>query len=450
MSNFNLSIWEDFMLEKKVELYIDAHSMHDIYNGAILGFSGGADSSALLHFLKDRTKNLLCVHINHMIRGCEADRDEAFAKALCEKYGVKFISYKIDIPALAKDNKLGLEECARNERYRVFNELLSENSEYKCIVTAHNLDDNAETVVFNLVRGTGLKGLCGISPVTGKIMRPLLNISKKEIIEYCLANNIGYVEDSTNKDTCYTRNHIRHNVLPQLEKINPEYKDAIFRLSEIVDSDAEYFDNKIDKIIKENNILDKIDINLLNSLEHSLASRLVKRLLGKDCDYLSVSSCLSLAKNGQVGSLINLKNGLSFKIERGYAQLVRTSDLNDVEFYIPLDKAQNYIEALDMMVTVNSGLIDDDYELLYEAKLNKEKIDAPLFARSRREGDTIRSGKMTKKLKKLFVDKYIPSHLRAKIPLILMNNEIISVPGVATKDGFGGNDFIINIYRRRK
>ena len=438
------------MLEKKVELYIDAHSMHDIYNGAILGFSGGSDSSALLYFLKDRVKNLLCVHINHMIRADEADRDENAARALCEEYGVKFVSYKIDIPALAREQRLGLEECARNERYRVFNELLSKNSEYKCIVTAHNLDDNAETVIFNLARGTGLKGLSGISPVSGKIMRPLLNISKREIIEYCLANNIRYVEDSTNKDTAYTRNHIRHNILPQLEKINPEYKDAISRLGEIIESDEAYFERTVDKIIEENGISDKINLNLLNSLDISVASRLIKRLLGKDADYLSIESCLKLAKKANVGSLINLKNGLSFKIERDYASFVSTRELDKTEFYLPLDKDVNYLDALDMVISVNLEICDTDLELLYEVKLNKEKINAPLYVRSRREGDTIKSGKMTKKLKKLFVDKHIPSHLRHKIPLILMDGEIISVPNVATRDNFSGNDYIINIYRRRK
>ena len=438
------------MLERKVELYIDAHSMHDIYSGAILGFSGGADSSALLYFLKDRCKNLLCVHINHMIRGDEADRDEAASRRLCEKFGVKFLSYKIDIPAIAKEQRLGLEECARNERYKIFNNLLLENSEYKCIVTAHNLDDNAETVIFNLSRGTGLKGLSGISPVSGKIIRPLLNVSKKEIIDYCLANNIEYVEDSTNDDTAYTRNHIRHNILPQLEKINPEFKDAISRLGEIIVADTEYFEGKIDKIIEENGITSKIDINLLNSLDYSLSSRLIKRLLGKDADYLSVFSCLSLAKSGKVGSLVNLKNGISFKIERGYAEFIKTEDLDGEEFYLALDKQENYLAPLDIIITVNSEVTPADYELIYEVKLNSKKIDQPLSVRSKREGDTIKSGKMTKKLKKLFVDHHIPSHLRTKIPLIIMNEQIICVPNIATKDGFGGSDFIINIYQRRQ
>lgn len=438
------------MLVKKVALAINDYSMQDIYKGCILGFSCGADSSALLHFLKDRCENLLCVHINHMIRGAEADNDEAMAKATCEKYGVKFVSYKIDIPSLAKERKQGLEECSRNERYRIFNELLENNKEYKCIVTAHNLDDNAETVLFNLARGTGPRGLCGIKMVQGNIMRPLLYVTKNEIIEYCVANNIEYVQDSTNDDTQYTRNHIRHNVVPQLLKVNPDFKDAILRLGNILTSDEEYFNIQIDNIIKENNIVDSIDIELLRSLDYSIASRLLKRVLGGSLDYTATNACIGLAKNGGAGDLVNLPGGISFKLEHGYAHFISTAELCCEDFYLDLTSEINVLESQDMIIAVNSSQSFDEYEKIYEIKLNSERISAPLYARSKRDGDIIRSGKMTKKLKKLFVDNHIPSHQRGKIPLICMNNEIISVPSIATKDGFVGKDFIINIYRRRK
>ena len=134
-------------MQKKIEQTVSKYRMDEIYDGAILGFSGGADSSALLHFLKDRTKNLLCVHINHMIRGDEADRDEEHARKICEQYGVKFLSFKLDIPKIAKESGKGLEEAARDARYEVFYSILAKSPEYKCIVTAHNSDDNLETVI---------------------------------------------------------------------------------------------------------------------------------------------------------------------------------------------------------------------------------------------------------------------------------------------------------------
>ena len=118
--------------------------MDEIYNGVILGFSGGADSSAILHYLSKHTKNILAVHINHMIRGNEALRDEFFCKTICQRYGVKFLSYRVDVPKLAKESKQGIEETARKERYKIFKKLMQEYPEYKCIVTAHNANDNAE------------------------------------------------------------------------------------------------------------------------------------------------------------------------------------------------------------------------------------------------------------------------------------------------------------------
>ncbi|MBO5339144.1 MAG: tRNA lysidine(34) synthetase TilS [Clostridia bacterium] len=436
------------MLLNKVELAIKEYSMQDIYDGAILGYSCGADSSSLLHFLKDKCKNLLCVHINHMIRGHEADLDEQKAKETCEKYGVKFLSFKIDIPALAREQKIGVEECARNERYRIFNELLEKNSEYKCIVTAHNLDDNTETVIFNLARGTGPQGLTGIKARQGKIMRPLITTAKKEIIEYCLANNIEYVTDSTNSDTKYTRNHIRHDIIPELEKINPDLNRSILRLGSIISEDEKYFEKQVDKIIIDNNIIDKIDISILRELEPSLSSRLLKKISPVRLDYNDIASAISLSKNAQAGAMVNLSNGISFKVEHSYAHFVKTSELTAEQFSLSLDNEINYLGD-DIIITLNSSYESTDYDLEYQIKLNSEKIDAPLYVRSKKDGDIIKSGNMTKKIKKLFVDNHIPSHKRTKIPLICMNNEIIAVPSVTIKDGFKGKDFIINIYRRR-
>lgn len=437
------------MLRKKVEALVLENQMEDMYSGAILGFSGGADSSALLHLLKDKTKNLVCVHINHMIRGDEANRDEAFARDICQKYGVRLLTYKVDVPAISKERKKGLEETAREIRYEIFNSLLEKSPEYKCIVTAHNLDDSLETVIFNFARGTGPRGLIGIMPRQGKLYRPLVAASKREILEYCEKNNIPYVTDSTNSDTAYTRNHIRHNIIPALEKINPDVLGASKRLSSILTSDEEYFNKLCDKVIEENKIENKIDLTLLNSLERSVASRLFAKILGAPIDYCSVVSCIELAKKGEAGSLLNLPNGISFKIERGYAHFLKTSDLKEQSYKIELKNGLNTIEQISMVIAVNDSTEPEGYTLNCELSLDAQKIKAPLYARQKMDGDTIKSGKMTKKLKKLFVDKHIPSHLRTKIPVITMEEKIIAVPGVAVCDSFGGKDFKIFIYTKR-
>jgi tRNA(Ile)-lysidine synthase len=440
---------EKCMLQNRLDALVLENQMQEMYSGAILGFSGGADSSALLHLLKDKVQSLVCVHINHMIRGDEADRDENFAIEICQKYGVKLLTYKVDVPTLSKERKKGLEETAREVRYEIFNSLLEKNPEYKCIVTAHNLDDSLETVIFNFARGTGPKGLVGIEPRQGKLFRPLVTTSKKEILEYCEKNDIPYVTDSTNKDTAYTRNHIRHNIIPNLEKINPDVLGASRRLSNILASDEEYFNKLTDKVIEENKIENKIELSLLNSLERAVASRLLIKVLGETIDYYSVVSCIELARKGTVGSLLNLPNGISFKIERGYAHFVKTNDLKEKSYRVRLENGLNIIQEIDTIIALNDTTVPQGYVLTSEISLDGQKITSPLYARQKIDGDTIRSGKMTKKLKKLFVDGHIPSHLRTKIPVITMEEKIIAVPGVAVRDSFGGKDIKILIYIKR-
>ncbi|MBQ3040291.1 MAG: tRNA lysidine(34) synthetase TilS [Clostridia bacterium] len=437
-------------MEKRIFEAIEKYQMQDIYSGTVLAFSGGADSCALLHFLSKRCKNLVAVHINHMIRGDEALRDEEFAKKTAEKYGVKFIARQIDIPKIAKRDGLGIEETARRERYKVFYEILNSNSEYKCIATAHNSDDNAETVLFNLTRGTGTRGLSGIKPVNDFIVRPLIFLSKKEILDYCLANNIEYVTDSTNLSTVYTRNKIRHNVIPCLKEINPDLLDAILRLGEIVTSDEEYFKKQVDKIILESVDDGKMPVSVLRSLDYSILSRLLREVSHVALDHTATRSCIELINNAQAGAYVNLKDGISFKIEHSYAAFIKTEELKDVNFLIPLNNGHNYIEAIDTYVSLNTEDAPSGYCLDLQIKLDKEKITSPLYARSKRDGDKIKAGKMTKRLKQIFVDTHLPSHKRDKIPLICMDDEIIAALGVVIADGYKGNGITIKTFKKRK
>lgn len=432
----------------KIEQTVEKYRMWEIYDGAILGFSGGADSCALLHFLKGRTKNLLAIHINHMIRGEEADRDEAHARSLCESYGVKFVSYKLDVPKIAKDTGKGLEEAARDARYGIFYRLLSENPEYKCIVTAHNSDDNLETVIFNLARGTGTRGIMGIRAVQGKIRRPLIEVSKSEVLEYCLQNGIEYVTDSTNADTKYTRNHIRHNIIPELKKLNPAVLDSCLRLGEILRADEEYFENRVDQIVKSGVTGEKIPLELFKTVEEPILSRLLVRLFGDTLDYTAQKSIMALVKKGEVGSYICLHGNKVFKIEHGYAHFALRSDLLSISYYCELNTPLSYLPELDIYIALGENEAPKGYIPKYKISLNGEKIKAPLAVRSRRTGDTVKHGGMTKKIKRLFVDAHIPSHLRDKIPLILSGGKIIAVPGICIADTYSGKDYTVTIFEK--
>ena len=202
-----------------------------IEKGRILvALSGGGDSVCLLSVLKELGADICAFHLNHGIRGEEADRDQAFCRDLCNELGITFYTKNADIPAISKECGKGIEETARAVRYQLLNEI-ADASESRYIATAHNGDDNAETVIFNLVRGCSSDGLCGIPAVRGSIIRPLLNSTRAEIDAYLEERQIQYVTDSTNSDESYTRNKIRNDLIPKIEN-KPEVAKEIKKTEE--------------------------------------------------------------------------------------------------------------------------------------------------------------------------------------------------------------------------
>jgi len=183
-----------------------------------VGLSGGADSVFLLTVLKELQPRfgyaLHAVHVNHNLRGEESVRDESFCRSLCSRLNIPLKTVSCDVQAYANENKLSTEEAARNVRYAVFSELQGKTA------TAHNADDNLETAVLNLTRGTAVKGLAGIPPVRGNIIRPILTVTRAEIEEYLSENGIDFITDSSNLTLDYTRNKIRHKIIPEMQKLN--------------------------------------------------------------------------------------------------------------------------------------------------------------------------------------------------------------------------------------
>lgn len=205
-------------------------------NGDIIvtALSGGADSVALLHALysiKEKYNlTLYAAHLNHGLRGEEADRDEKFCKIFCKKYKIGFFSKRVSVKALAEEQKISEELCGRNERYR-FLEELAEQLGAK-IATAHTASDNAETLIFNLARGCGLSGAAAIPPKRGRIIRPLLECTRADVEAYCAEHKLDYVTDSTNYEDCYSRNRLRHQVIPELLRINPLFETSALRFTQ--------------------------------------------------------------------------------------------------------------------------------------------------------------------------------------------------------------------------
>lgn len=422
------------IVEEKIEKAISDYSMDKIFDGCVIGFSGGSDSSALLHYFSKRIKNITAVHVNHMIRGEEAKRDEEFCGEVCKNLGVECIAYSFDVLFYAKKLKQGVEETARNIRYKIFNSVLKEKS-LNAILTAHNADDNAETVIFNLARGAGAKGLSGIDAVNGNIYRPLIYCEKAEIEDYCLVNGIKYVTDSTNSDTDYTRNYIRHEIIPKLKKINPSFDASVIKMGKIIKQDDEYINSVAEKIISENKITDKAKTSLLANLDESVAKRILMKMADGTIGYASLESCIELIKNASCGKIINLENGISFKKEHDYVHFLKTDSLKTKKYDISLKNGINLIEEIDAILVLNSKILPKGYTKCFEITLSCDFCDKELHARSRIEGDSIKQGGMTKKLKKIFCEKRIPSHKRDFYPVIYDENGIISVMGIVERDG---------------
>ena len=434
----------------------------------IVGFSGGADSTVLLSFFADLRKDLpnlqiIAAHVNHMIRGDEADRDENFCKDLCTRLGIPLEVAHIDIPALCEKTGKGTEEAAREERYAFF-EKLSEKYENSLIATAHNADDNLETLIFHIARGSGTKGLSGIAPIREKkLIRPLLSCTSDEIRAFAKEKDICYVTDSTNLDTLYTRNSIRREITPLLYKLNPRVCDAALRLSESARTDCDFIEKEAERIVAEG-----ITRERLASLHPALFQRallsLFKKKSGRTCDLSekNVKDCRSLVLSTKSGS-ISLPQGLAFFADKNevfmekdpkYCEKDKEVSASPIllqediplcfsDFCILLSKNGNYVNIIDENV----------YKLSLHESLDYGRINGKLWIRTRRAGDTVKKGNMTKKLKKLLCDADVPVKVRETLPIAEDSEGIVFVPYVGLRDNVSADkntEKVLNIYIFKK
>ena len=248
-------------MEEKVLQTIKKYNLIQNNDKIILAVSGGPDSIAMLNCLfnlkikLEEKENLrfqiYVAHVNHMIRD-EAKSDETYVQELCDKLNIPFFSKSIDVKKIAHNNKMGIEEAGRMERYNFFDEIMQELSGNK-IAIAHNKNDKIETIIMHLLRGTGLNGLIGLEPIkNNKYIRPLLECSRQEIEEYCEKNNLNPKIDKTNFDNTYTRNKIRNIVIPYVkQEFNPNIIETLDRLSDLVKEEESYITKQVEKIYRE-------------------------------------------------------------------------------------------------------------------------------------------------------------------------------------------------------
>ena len=272
-------------MKEKVLETIKKYNLIESGDKIVIGVSGGPDSIALLNVLLEiKNENIIkfdmvVCHINHMIRE-EANEDEEYVLNSCRKYNIEFYSKRIEIEKIAKNEKIGTEEAGRNIRYQFFNEILEKTSSNK-IATAHTSNDNAETVLMNIIRGTGTTGLKGIEAKRDNLIRPLIECSRYEIEKYCEGNKLEPRIDKTNFENIYTRNKVRNMLIPYIkENFNPNIIEGINRLSDLSKQENEYLERETEKVYKRILISAKndeiiLDLNQFNLQETVIKNRLV-------------------------------------------------------------------------------------------------------------------------------------------------------------------------------
>ncbi|MCK9282098.1 MAG: tRNA lysidine(34) synthetase TilS [Melioribacteraceae bacterium] len=336
MSSLNIN--SKSKIEQKVIKFIADNCLINENDQILIALSGGADSVfAFLFFLKFAKKfkiTISAIHINHKLRGNEAEEDQKFCEVLCHNHSIPFYKFRVNVGKIAAREKTSIEETGRNIRYKIFDDLIKSKG-YDKIVTAHHSDDNIETILFNLFRGSGLKGLSGIPIVRGKIIRPLLSITKKEILEYLTLTEQTYREDASNNDEIYKRNFIRNNLIPSLKKnLNPNVSEVINNLSRTAIDLHQLQNQFVDYLIQDSVIIEKdhveIKIDKLGNIGEDVISVLLIKIINEnfsiEIESANISALLKL-KMMQPGKTIELKKGLICLRERESFRLY----LNQIE-----------------------------------------------------------------------------------------------------------------------
>lgn len=459
----------------KVRAYIYQHKMIERGDRVIVGVSGGADSMALLsvlHRLRDDLAiELVVAHLNHGLRGREADADAALVKSTAATAGLPYFDKNVDVDTLAKQNGLSLEDAARRERYAFFFNLLRQLPADK-IATGHQMHDQAETVLLNLLRGTGSRGLRGIVPVRNQVLiRPFLEITREEILAFLERERIPYREDESNRSGIFRRNRIRHELLPHLKQYNPRIEERLHDLAEIMRVENDFQEGQTAAILekwKMDKPTETLDVNIQEflALHEALQRRVAKSILESrsqeqsGINQVHVDAVIRLFRDGHVGQKLSLP--FATEVCRGYEKIafrknqqgrspkVSLADQTGpimsgpdgsirkgFDYPINVLPADIFIQETGLHLRVSKTELGlHDLNLPGVSLLDFDRIQNPLRIRNFCPGDRFHPLGMagTKKLKSFFIDKKIPREMRQGIPLLVDRRNILCIAGMAISD----------------
>lgn len=421
-----------------MENIINVIKEHQLINSGeriAVACSGGKDSMALLHYLWSHAQELGCevvaVNVDHSIRENSAS-DSAFVESFCKKNHIKIYSYKVDAVKYSSDKKLTLEQGARECRYRVFANLVAKKLVDK-IALAHHLQDQAETILLNLFRGTGIAGASGMDYMRDNIyIRPMLNVSPVEILAYLSANEIPYVEDETNQDNDYNRNYIRNKIMPLIRFRWPQADRAISNFGKNCRQDENYIQSTISKdaIIFEEGIA-RINASYF-VYDNAYVFRLILKALkgigfGTNIETKHLKMIKNMAKEAENGTKISLPMGLTVIKEYNYITFTNRKMKNNDKTYA-FTKGKLDISGFGLIETFVTRKFDMG---VYTHLIDAGKLPKNAVWRFRKDGDTFEKfGGGTKSLSDYLIDKKVPVRLRSLTPVLAVDNEVLIIAGV--------------------
>lgn len=430
-------------MEDKVFAYITKYNLIKKGDNVIVALSGGADSMALFHFLHKQASSLQitlqAAHFDHGLRGEESARDAEFVKKVCRQYKVQLYMQQGFMKERTRPVGMGEEEWARHLRLGYLENLAKQQQ--AIIATAHTLSDNAETVLFRAVRGSGPRGIAGIPPKRGVFIRPLLHVSRAEVEAYCTGNGLEYVTDSTNASVCYARNRIRLSVLPELERVHPGAEQALARLGETMRGVEEYIAQEADVLLHKSKRKQGYDVGMLLAAPEPVRMAAFSQLSGKNADSLTLNNMQRVA-SGQLGAL-QLSENHRVRLVQKKLIIERLPKDNEENYNVPLREGE--IELPDgtrLLVRVEKANKKLDVEeknvqrgLTFEA--DYDKIKRTCVFRGRLPGDVYRpAGRgVAKTLKKWMNEEEIPLVQRKTLPLLAQGSEVLWIAGYGFCDG---------------
>ena len=433
---------------------IEEHDMFFDCENIIVGLSGGADSVSLLFLLreiisqKEEKINIIAAHINHMLRGEDSLGDEKYVSDLCDRLKVKLEIKQCNVSELAQSRKISVEMAGREVRYEFFKEL-SDKFEKCKVAVAHNMDDRVETVLFNVIRGTGISGLKGIPYTRDNVIRPLLDLSKEEIRKYCREMGEEIREDKSNFSNEYTRNKIRLDLIPYIdEKFDVDITEKIIRLSKNAETDDDFILQSAVESMKKCVCEDKIVVSEFAKNHIALKIKILQLFCGGKLEKKHIEKLILFVEGAQSGKYFELTGNSIMKKEYGSVYLAKKKKEDSLCFEYPA-MGVFYIEPIGAKVSCfvsECEKIGNFCNSSFNQTFDYDKINNSAVIRNRRDGDVFfpYKGKGSKKLKDFFIDSKMPVFQRNRQILLASGNEIVWIVGMRL-----GNNYLPDANTKR-